>query len=108
MATTAFGIYIDGERERVAYEGDSYINLLSHYACDLDPSVARHTFEHLLKYPTWPTEWSLTMPMIAEADYEATGDPVLAARQYETLKGKLMMNKAREDGLIRASAIVGS
>lgn len=105
-ATTAFGDYIDGERERLAYEGDAYINQLSHYACDLDPRVARHTFERLLEYPTWPTEWSLQMPMIAAADYEATGDPVLAAGHFDAIKGKLLMNKAREDGLLRVSAIV--
>ena len=31
-ATTAFGDYIDGERERLAYEGDAYINQLSHWS----------------------------------------------------------------------------
>lgn len=105
-ATTAFGDYIDGERERIAYEGDAYINQLSHYTCDLDPRVARHTFERLLEYPTWPTEWSLQMPMIAAADYEATGELVLAAAHYDAIKGKLLMNKEREDGLLRVSAIV--
>jgi alpha-L-rhamnosidase len=105
-ATTAFGIYIDGERERIPYEGDAYINLLSHYACDLDPRVARATFVHLLAQPTWPTEWSLQMPMIAHADYEATGDPVLAAEHFEKIKSKLLLGKAREDGLLRVTAIV--
>ncbi len=105
-ATTAFGIYIDGERERIAYEGDAYINLLSHYACDPDPRVARRTFEHLLKFPTWPTEWSLQMPMIAEADYEATGNPVLASRHFDALMEKLLPGKARGDGLLEVSAIV--
>ncbi len=104
--TTAFGIYIDGERERVPYEADAYINLLSHYACDLDPRVARATFDRLIAHPTWPTEWSLHMPMIAEADYEATGDPVLAARHYETLKSRLLAMPTRPDGLLIASAIV--
>ena len=105
-ATTAFGIYIDGERERVPYEADACINQLSHYACDLDPRVAHGTLEYLLKHPTWPTEWSLHMPMMAAADYEATGDVTLAARNYDALKKKLLMGKARDDGLLRAGAIV--
>ncbi len=105
-ATTAFGVYIDGERERIPYEADAYINLLSHYACELDPRVARATFAHLLANPTWPTEWSLHMPMIAAADYTATGDPVLARDNYDALKRKLLTEKAREDGLLRASAVV--
>ncbi len=105
-ATTAFGIYIDGERERIPYEADAYINMLSHYACDLDPRVAHVTFEHLLAHPTWPTEWSLHMPMMAAADYEATGDSSLASKHYEALKKKLLMDKAGEDGLLRASGVV--
>jgi alpha-L-rhamnosidase len=105
-ATTAFGVYIDGERERIPYEADAYINLLSHYACDLDPRVARATFAHLMANPTWPTEWSLHMPMIAAADYMATGDPVLARDNYDALKKKLLSDKAREDGLLVVSAVV--
>ena len=105
-ATTAFGVYIDGERERTPYEADAYINELSHFACDLDPRIERQTVEYLLKHSTWPTEWSLHVPMIVAADYEATGDTALAERNYDALKGKLLMNKAREDGLLRAYAIV--
>lgn len=105
-ATTALGVYIDGERERIPYEADAYINQLSHAACDTDPRVARNSFQHLLAHPTWPTEWSLHMPMIAAADYMQSGDPVLARENYEALKKKLMMEKAREDGLLSASAIV--
>lgn len=46
------------------------------------------------------------MPMMAAADYEATGDAVLARRHYDRLKNKLLMDKARADGLLSASAIV--
>lgn len=105
-ATTAFGVYIDGERERIPYEGDAYINQLSHWACDANPEVARYTTEHLLAHPTWPTEWSLHMPMMVGADYELTGDSTLADRNYEALKAKLLMDKARADGLLQALAIV--
>lgn len=106
-ATTAFGVYVDGERERLPYEADAYINMLSHFAVDLNPEVARYTTEYLLAHPTWPTEWSLHMPMIAAQEYRANGDTALAARNYDALVAKLMMDKARaDDGLIRASAIV--
>ncbi|RYF38869.1 MAG: hypothetical protein EOO38_24145, partial [Cytophagaceae bacterium] len=105
-ATTAFGVYIDGERERIPYEADAYINQLSHMACDANPEVTRSTVEYLLAHPTWPTEWSFHMPMMAAADYEMTGDITLSDRNYEALKKKLLMDKAREDGLLRALAIV--
>lgn len=105
-ATTAFGVYIDGERERIPYEADAYINMLSHYACDLDPRVARATVDHLLAHPTWPTEWSHHMPMMAAMDYLYTGELDVATKHYEALKVKLLMEKARADGLLVASAIV--
>lgn len=105
-ATTAFGVYIDGERERIPYEADAYINMLSHYACDLDPRVARATVDHLLAHPTWPTEWSHHMPMMAAMDYLYTGELDVATKHYEALKAKLLMEKARADGLLVASAIV--
>ena len=105
-ATSAFGIYIDGDRERTPYEADAYINQLSFYACDLDPRVARPTFDYLLQHPTWPTEWSFHMPMIAAEDYMATGNIELARDHWDALKTKLMMDKARADGLLRAGAIV--
>jgi alpha-L-rhamnosidase len=105
-ATSAFGIYVDGDRERTPYEADAYINQLSFYACDLDPRVARCTFDYLLKHPTWPTEWSFHVPMIAAEDYMATGDIELARDNWDALKTKLLMDKARADGLLRAAAIV--
>lgn len=105
-ATTAFGVYIDGERERIPYEADAYINQLSHLACDFNPTLARDSIEYLLEHPTWPTEWSFHTIMMAAADYEASGDIALAARHYGALKAKLLMDKAREDGLLRAWAIV--
>jgi len=105
-ATTAFGVYIDGERERIPYEADAYINMLSHFACDVDPRVARATVDHLLAHPTWPTEWSHHMPMMAAMDYLYTGETDVAARHYESLKAKLLMEKCRPDGLLVASAIV--
>jgi alpha-L-rhamnosidase len=31
-ATTFAGVYVDGDRERIPYEADAYLNQLSHYA----------------------------------------------------------------------------
>lgn len=103
-ATTAFGIYIDGERERIPYEADAYVNMLSHFACDLDPAVAQATLRHLLDNPTWPTEWSFHTVMMAAAYYEATGDLAVVEHFYEELKPKLLMERTGADGLIRGAA----
>jgi hypothetical protein len=99
-ATTFAGLYVDGDRERIPYEGDAYLNQLSHYYTDKDNLMARDTFDHLMKHPTWPTEWSFHMIFIAHADYRHTGDTAWLASRYESLKPKLLLPRARPDGLL--------
>ncbi len=99
-ATTFCGVYVDGDRERIPYEADAYINQLCHYYCDPDPRMARDTFDWLMKRPTWPTEWAHHMIFIAHADWMQTGDRAWLAARYESLKAKLLPARLREDGLI--------
>jgi hypothetical protein len=99
-ATTFAGIYVDGDRERIPYEADAYLNQLSHYATDRDIRMARDTFDWLLKHPTWPTEWASHMIFMAHADYRHTGDTQWLASRYESLKPKLLLERARADGLL--------
>ena len=99
-ATTFAGVYVDGDRERVPYEADAYLTQISHYACDPDPSMARLTFDHLMRAPTWPTEWASHMIFMAHADWMQTGDRGWLADRYEALKSKLLLDRARSDGLV--------
>jgi alpha-L-rhamnosidase len=100
-ATTFSGYYVDGDRERIPYEADAYINQLSHYAVDREFSLARLTHEYLLSHSTWPTEWKQHSILMAWADYEATGDDRSLRRHYGTLKNeKLLLEHARADGLL--------
>ncbi|OYV04382.1 MAG: alpha-L-rhamnosidase [Verrucomicrobiales bacterium VVV1] len=103
-ATTFAGTYVDGDRERIPYEADAYLNQLSHYATDRDVQMARDTFDHLIKHPTWPTEWSFHMIFMAHADYRHTGDTQWLSSHYEVLKPKLLLGRAREDGLLVSNA----
>jgi alpha-L-rhamnosidase len=102
-ATSFAGIYIDGDRERIPYEGDAYLNQLSHYYTDYDKQMARDTFDHLMRHPTWPTEWASHMVFMAHADWMHTGDSNWLQERYETLKKKLLLERARADGLITSS-----
>lgn len=99
-ATSFCGIYVDGDRERIAYEADAYINQLSHYGVDREYELARRTFEHLLEHPTWPTEWVLHFVPMAWADYVYTGRTDLLERYYDELRERLLLPLARKDGLI--------
>ena len=99
-ATSFCGIYVDGDRERIAYEADALINQLCHYGVDREDSMARRTLEHLIDSPTWPTEWCLQTLIIAWNDYMYTGDDALLRRRYPDLKAKTLMALADENGLI--------
>jgi alpha-L-rhamnosidase len=100
-ATTFCGVYIDGDRERIAYEADAYINQLAHYSVDKEFTLARYTHEHLLYTPTWPTEWAMHSVLMAWEDYLYTGDSRSMATHYDLLKSKTLLTLAREkDGLI--------
>jgi hypothetical protein len=103
-ATTFAGVYVDGDRERIAYEADAYINQLGHYASDPDVQMARDTFDRLMAYPTWPTEWSSHMVFMAHADWMQTGDRTWLAARYESLKPKVLLERARADGLLVSTA----
>lgn len=47
-ATTFAGVYVDGDRERIPYEADAYINQLGHYYTDREFALAWHSHEYLL------------------------------------------------------------
>jgi len=102
-ATTFAGVFVDGDRERLAYEADAYLAQLGYYAGDANPQMARDTFDRLVTYPTWPTEWAPHMVFMAYADWKETGDRAWLAAKYKGLKGKLLLERAGPDGLIVSS-----
>jgi hypothetical protein len=57
-----------------------------------------------MEYPTWPTEWAFHMIFMAHADYRHTGDSKWLSARYESLKRKLLLERAREDGLLTSKA----
>lgn len=99
-ATTFAGVYVDGDRERIPYEGDAYLNQLSQYYVEGDVQMARDTYDRLMEQPTWPTEWGTHMVFIAHADWMQTGDIAWLAPRYAQLKTKLRLDRVRADGLI--------
>ncbi|WP_143519949.1 alpha-L-rhamnosidase C-terminal domain-containing protein [Reichenbachiella sp. 5M10] len=99
-ATTFTGYYVDGDRERIPYEADAYINQLSHYSVDDNYAIAKRTNEYFIDHPTWPTEWLLHTAMLFYQDYMYTGDLTLIRKHYQVLKVRTLHDLAREDGLI--------
>lgn len=99
-ATSALGIYIDGDRERIPYEADALINQLGHYTTDREYAMARRSSEYLLQHPTWPTEWILQALIIAWNDYLYTGDARSIAANYDLLKSRTLHMLQQDNGLI--------
>lgn len=103
-ATTFAGVFVDGDRERIPYEADAYLNQLSYYAANPDPAMARDTFDHLIAHPTWPTEWAPHMIFMAYADWMHTADRARLAACWDALKPKLQLDRAGADGLLTSTA----
>ncbi len=102
-ATTFAGVYVDGDRERISYEADAYLNQLGQYYTDGGVQMARDTFDRLMAHPTWPTEWAPHMIFMAYADWMETGDTNWLAQRYAELKAKLQMDRVGADGLLTSS-----
>jgi len=101
--TTFLGLYVDGDRERKPYEADAYINQLCHYGVEDHYLTGRLTHEHLLRFPTWPMEWLQHSVLMAWADYLYSGCDKSIRRHYDTLVGRLMLERRRDDGLFLGS-----
>lgn len=85
-ATSFMGIFVDGDRERLPYEADGFINQLGWYMATADPTVPRRTLEALFAKPTWPSEWMVHMIFIAWADFRMSGDKRYLAKVIDRLK----------------------
>ena len=104
-ATTFNGLYVDGDRERIPYEADAYLNQLSHYTTDREYAMARRTIEYFMKHPTWPTEWQQHVALLLYADYMYTGNTELIKRYYDDLKHKTLYELSNEEGLITSTKV---
>jgi alpha-L-rhamnosidase len=101
-ATSFASIYVDGDRERLPYEADAYINQLSHYGVDREFTTGRYSYEYLLDHSTWPTEWKLHFPLMAWADYMYTSDKEALAVNYASIVNQVNQYSSNErgDGLL--------
>lgn len=99
-ATSFTGVYVDGDRERIPYEADAYINQLGHYGVSREYSMARYSQEYLIHRPTWPTEWILQSVLMAWNDYRYTGNKLSLEHFYTDLKAKALLPLADESGFI--------
>jgi len=99
-ATPFLGVYADGNRERMPYEADAYIQQMSHFSVDREYSISRYTINFLLDHASWPTEWQMHVVMMAWDYYMQTGDDQLLRERYDDLKRKSLIALTDDNGLI--------
>ncbi len=99
-ATACFGVYIDGNRERKPYEGDAFINQLTHFCCDRNYDIAKNTIDFLFEHPTWPKEWRLIMPAVIRDYVLYSGDTEAIARWRNDLEKSLLCEYENNYGLL--------
>ncbi|MBR2964325.1 MAG: family 78 glycoside hydrolase catalytic domain [Lentisphaeria bacterium] len=104
-ACVPFGLYIDGNRERMPYEADSYVTALSHFAVDANYAACRASIEWSLDNPTWPTEWRLLMPELVKVYLLYSGDFETVRGWYERLKPFLLSGSLDEHGFLTAKRL---
>ena len=100
-ATTYMGMFIDGDRERMPYEADSFITQLGTYAVTSDDTLVRRTIDHLSAHTTWPTEWKQFFIRMVHEDWMRSGKTNLVRRHWALMRDvKSWRSLRREDGLL--------
>ncbi|MDD3155359.1 MAG: hypothetical protein PHS41_10865 [Victivallaceae bacterium] len=99
-ATACFGLYVDGQRERLPYEADAYVNQLTHFCCDASYTIARDTIDFLLRNPNWPTEWRLLMPLLVRDYILYSGDVTCLESWLPALQESLLSRFLNGNGLL--------
>ncbi len=99
-ATPFLGVYADGNRERMPYEADAYIQQMGHYSVDREYAIGKYTINFLLNHASWPTEWQMHTVMMAWQDYLYTGDAGLLEARYDDLRRKTLIDLTETNHLI--------
>ena len=100
-ATTYTGLFIDGDRERLPYEADSYITQLGTYAITSDQTLTRFMPDYLATHSTWPTEWKQFFIRMVYEDWMHSGKTDMVLKHWALMRDvKSWRNLRRADGLL--------
>jgi len=102
VAHTTADVYTDClTRERLAYEGDAYITMLTQFCTEGSFETARRTLAYLRHHPTWPCEWwQCYIPLFHEYLLHS-GDYEFVRNHYAFLRDETSFHPLMKNGLIR-------
>lgn len=100
-SVTYLGAYIDGDRERLPYEGDALVQQLSHFCLDTHYELSSAAVAWFCDTGTsWCYEWVLSIPILAWRHSLYSGDFTPAEHYYAMIKTATLAALTREDGLL--------
>jgi hypothetical protein len=102
VAHTTADVYTDClSRERLAYEADSYVTMLTQFATEGSFETARRTLDYLTTHPTFPVEWwQCFIPLFYEYLLHS-GDYDFVQHHYAFLRDETSFHTRMKNGLIR-------
>lgn len=90
IEATNLNLYVDSwERERGAYEADSYLQMLANFYVSADPTLGDYSIAYLFRQRTWPTEWPMYTILAMHDSYAYTGDANRLRERYSALQDQL-------------------
>eukprot|EP00931_Biecheleriopsis_adriatica_P003616 TRINITY_DN105414_c0_g1_i1.p1 TRINITY_DN105414_c0_g1~~TRINITY_DN105414_c0_g1_i1.p1 ORF type:complete len:845 (-),score=124.72 TRINITY_DN105414_c0_g1_i1:52-2586(-) len=78
-------------RERLPYAADGFLASRSYWALRSDRAWPRHSIQHVLHNPTWPTEWKQYTILMVHEHYMQSGDISLADDNFDLLVNNTML-----------------
>ena len=102
IRSTNMDIYTDCfSRERIAYEADGYINMLSNFAVTRNRETCLRFLEYIIRHPTWPCEWMQILIPIFHDYYWESGDKEMIDRHFDRLLKQASFRHLIRDGLVK-------
>ncbi|MCC6423076.1 MAG: family 78 glycoside hydrolase catalytic domain [Phycisphaerales bacterium] len=102
VAYTTADVYTDClTRERLAYEADAFVTMLTQFNTEGSHETARRTLAYLIGHPTFPCEWWQTyIPLFYEYLLH-TGDMDFVRAHYTYLRDRTSFHSLIKNGLIQ-------
>ncbi|WP_161794211.1 family 78 glycoside hydrolase catalytic domain [Demequina sediminicola] len=92
-------------RERINYEADGYLQLMSSLYLMEDLSLGRYSMDYFSNNRTWPTEWPIYVVLAVHDAWQQTGNLEQVEAAYDTLVDKLPTKWIDpETGLVRKTS----
>lgn len=101
IAHTTADIFTDClTRERLSYEADAYVTMLTHFATEGSLATPKRTLAYLVNHPSWPCEWQQFFIPLFHEYLMQSGDYDFVDEHYRFLRDEASYHPRMRKGLI--------